>query len=136
MLRNFFVSLINKDLLCTSIEEDGIKISKIFGQPILLPWESILCMDLSGLKDSNIVLSFTSTPNRRFFLMMIDDRKLIRKACTFTGQSKVWFAAQNVLGLTNITDSSAGAAFKKLEQIAQQRSIKLDGIWLPSNHEH
>lgn len=128
LVGNIFFSFLSSDFLRTKLEEDGIKISRWLGKPVLIPWKSILCMDLSGLAISPYI---KPVENKHFFLLMIEDRELMRKACTLTGQNKVWHASQNILGLTSISDASAEGTFKKLEQIAHTQSIKLDGIWIP-----
>ena len=120
--------LLRNDFWQTQIDDEGIKVTRWLGKPITIPWESITCIDISGLAPGMNSLN----SSRLFFLLIIDDRRLVVKACTLSSQRKTWYAASNVLGLTNICKSTALEIQTKLRQIAQNRLIKIDTICLPS----
>ena len=130
-------SLINSNFWHTQVHRDGIEITRIIGAPILIRWETIQCLDLSGLKEpSNLAIQILGPKYKkralkeRFFLIMIEDQKLVQKACTLTSDLKTWFVAKNVLGIAGIDANCSIRLSSVLQQEAQRHKINLDRIWI------
>lgn len=121
-------SLIKKGYWSTEIQEEGIHVKRLIGKPILVKWSAIKCLDLSGLTDRPFK-SATSvgiqlpkrTQNSRFFLVMMEDRQLLKKVCTWNSDQKTWYATKNVLGLCSIDKKDAAEVLSRLQYEAISR---------------
>jgi len=113
----------------TEIYSRGIKINRLFRNPVLIPWEKIECMDLSCLKELPND-SLNKAEKKYFFLVMVSDKELVKKVCMHSNSFKIWYAAQNVIGITGLEKETAQALHPTLTNIAKDKKIKLDSIWL------
>ncbi len=114
-----------KYFLETTLTTEGISIAQLFRNSVVVPWSAIECMDLSGLQESHFQLM--SFKPHKFFLVMIPDNTLLRSSI---GVEKTWYAASNVLGLTQIKAEDADLLRLLLNETALQKNIKLDVISL------
>ena len=119
------VSKNRKFFLETTLTKEGISIAQLFRNSVVIPWSTIECMDLSGLQESHFQLM--SFKPHKFFLVMIPDGILLRSSI---GVEKTWYAASNVLGLTQIKAEDAELLRLLLNETALQKNIKLDIISL------
>lgn len=119
------ISKHRKFFLETTLTKEGISIAQLFRNSVVIPWSTIECMDLSGLQESHFQLM--SFKPHKFFLIMISDSDLLRSSI---GVEKTWYAASNVLGLTQIKAEDAELLRLLLNETALQKNIKLDVISL------
>ncbi len=119
------ISKNRKFFLETTLTPEGISIAQLFRNSVVIPWSTIECMDLSGLQESHFQLM--SFKPHKFFLVMIPDGNLLRSTI---GVEKTWYAASNVLGLTQIKVEDAELLRLLLNETARQKKIKLDVISL------
>lgn len=138
ILNRIFGSLINSNFWYTEVHNDGIQITRWIGAPILIRWAIIQKLDLSGLEgkcDQHLLkLGLKQKAiEKRFFLIMIDDHQLVKKACTLSSILKTWFAAKNVLGITSIDANCSKSVSSRLQKEAQHRQISLEHIIIDSH---